>query len=76
VEPDARPGRSLVVTVRLTLRAGRDDDLIALVRMAPRGKLASMVREAMRSGVSVHQAAFDVDQDSQPVDLSSLGVEL
>ena len=76
MDPDDRPGRSLVVTVRLTLRAGRDDDLIALVRMAPRGKLASMVREAMRSGVTGRQPAFDVDEDSQPVDLTSLGVEL
>lgn len=74
--PEIRPNGNLIVTVRITLKPGRDDDLIALVQMAPRRRLAPMVREAMRSGVTVRQPAFEADEDDQPVDMSSLGVEL
>jgi len=66
----------MVVTIRLTLRPGHDDDLIALVQMAPRGRLAAMVREAMRSGVSSKTAAFEAEPDAQPLDMSSLGIEV
>ncbi len=74
--PEVRPGGSLVVTVRLTLRPGRDDDLIALVEMAPRGRLAAMVREAMRSGVSSKAANFEAEVEEQPLDMSSLGMDI
>jgi hypothetical protein len=74
--PEVRPGGSLVVTVRLTLQPGRDDDLIALVEMAPRGRLAAMVREAMRSGVSSKVTAFEAEPEPQPLDMSSLGMEV
>lgn len=73
---EVRPGGSRVVTVRLTLRPGRDDDLIALVEMAPRGRLAAMVREAMRSGVSSKTAAFEVEEEAAPLELSGLGMEV
>ena len=73
---EIRPGGSRVVTVRLTLRPGRDDDLITLVEMAPRGRLAAMVREAMRSGVSSKTAAFEADEESAPLELSGLGMEV
>jgi len=73
---EIRPGGSLVVTVRLTLRPGRDDDLISLVEMAPRGRLAAMVREAMRSGVSSKAASFDAETDKEPLDMSGLGMDL
>ena len=73
---EVRPGGSLVVTVRLTLRPGRDDDLIALVEMAPRGRLAAMVREAMRSGVSSKAVAFEIEVDASPLELSGLGMDV
>jgi hypothetical protein len=44
-----KPDGTLVVGVRITLKPGRDDDLIALVLGAR--KLAPAIREAMRSGV-------------------------
>ena len=44
-----KPDGTLVVGVRITLRPGRDDDLITLVLSAK--KLAPAIREAMRSGV-------------------------
>ena len=40
---------TLVVGVRITLKPGRDDELIAMVLGAR--KLAPAIREAMRSGV-------------------------
>jgi hypothetical protein len=48
---NVRPGGSIVVTVRLTLRPGMDDDLIAILQQAQKGKLAAIVRETMRSGI-------------------------
>ena len=74
--PEVRPDGTQVVTVRLTLKPGRDDDLIALVEMAPHGRLAAMVREAMRSGVTEKKQTFEVDQDTGLVDMSGLGIEL
>ena len=38
---------TLVVTVRITLQPGRDDDLIELVNTAPKGALAGVIREAL-----------------------------
>ncbi len=73
---EVRPGGSLVVTVRLTLRPGRDDDLIALIEMAPRGRLAAMVREAMRSGVFSKTTAFEPEVEAAPLELSGLGIEV
>ncbi len=74
--PEVRPGGSLVVTVRLTLHPGRDDDLITLVEMAPRGRLAAMVREAMRSGVSSKATTFEAETETQPLDMSGLGMDV
>ena len=74
--PEVRPGGSLVVTVRLTLQPGRDDDLIALVEMAPRGRLAAMVREAMRSGISSPSKDFSTEVEESRMDLSSLALEI
>jgi hypothetical protein len=44
-----KPDGTLVVGVRITLKPGRDDDLITLVLSAK--KVAPAIREAMRSGV-------------------------
>jgi hypothetical protein len=42
---------TLIMTVRVTLKPGRDDDLIVMLQSAPPRGLAAVVREAMRSGV-------------------------
>lgn len=57
--------------VRITLKPGRDDDLIALVLSAK--KLAPAIREAMRSGVvkgTFDQLELNLD------DLDAAGFEL
>jgi hypothetical protein len=62
---------TLVVGVRITLKPGRDDELIALVLGAR--KLAPAIREAMRSGVvrgMYTQRELDLD------DLNAAGFEL
>ncbi len=66
-----KPDGTLVVGVRITLKPGRDDELIALVLGAR--KLAPAIREAMRSGVvkgMYTQMELDLD------DLAGVGIEL
>jgi len=67
---EERPDGRLIVTVRLTLYPKRDDDLIALVRSAPHGGLAGMIREAMRSGLG---PVLRSSQAEEMPDLSGLG---
>ncbi len=62
---------TLVVGVRITLKPGRDDDLIDLVLSAQ--KLAPAIREAMRSGV-VKEAFTELETDIG--DLAAAGIEL
>ena len=62
---------TLVVGVRITLKPGRDDDLIELVLSAQ--KLAPAIREAMRSGVVKDVFA---KTESIPEELTSIGIEL
>jgi hypothetical protein len=71
-----RQNGNLVVTMRLTLRPGRDDELIELVHNAPDGSLASMVREAMRTGISSKVSTFNEIPDEESFDMSGLGLEL
>lgn len=71
-----RRNGSLVVTVRLTLRPGRDDDLILLLENAPRGALAGLVREAMRSGVASSACIYQDASEEQPLDMSALGMDI
>ncbi len=72
-----RPNGSLVITVRLTLQPGRDDDLIDLVKSAPAGALAAIIREAMRNGVHSTEPLFeDVDDTEQPLEWSDLGMDV
>jgi hypothetical protein len=63
---------SLVVTVRITLVPGRDDDLIELVQHAPPRRLARAIREAMRSGI----VSTETVEEEDLIDLSDLGQEL
>lgn len=70
-----RVGGTLVVTVRITLQPGRDDDLIELVETAPRGALAGLIREAMRSGTN-RQTSYEAEWTDDPLEMDDLGVEL
>jgi len=70
-----RVGGTLVVTVRITLQPGRDDDLIELVETAPRGALAGLIREAMRSGTN-RQTTYEAEWTDNPLEMNELGVEL
>jgi hypothetical protein len=67
---------NLVLTVRITFRPGRDDDLIELVAKAPRGALAGLIRESMRNGVSAGKAVFVEDLSEEPLEMSGLGMEI
>jgi hypothetical protein len=68
-----KPDGTLIVTVRLTLKSGRDDDLIAIVTSARRGTLAATIREAMRSGVT---SGAGIEAEVVEVDTSGLGFDL
>ena len=70
-----RVGGTLVVTVRITLQPGRDDDLIELVETAPKGALAGLIREAMRSGTN-RQTTYEAEWTDNPLEMNDLGVEL
>jgi len=70
-----RVGGTLVVTVRITLQPGRDDDLIKLVETAPKGALAGLVRESMRSGTN-RQTTYEAEWTDDPLEMNDLGVEL
>jgi hypothetical protein len=71
-----RKNGSYVVSLRLTLRPGRDDELIRLVLNAPKGALSGLVREAMRSGIQDPESLFAEDPEEVDLDLSGLGMEL
>lgn len=66
-----KPDGTLVVGVRITLKPGRDDDLIALVLSAD--KLAPAIREAMRSGV-LHSQTYAPVADQEA--LECIGISL
>jgi hypothetical protein len=66
---------TLVFTVRITLQPGRDDDLIELLTTAPKGALAGLIREAMRSGTS-STVAYEVEESDSPLEMGGLGLEL
>lgn len=71
-----KPDGTLVVTIRLTLKPGRDDALIALVDTAPRRGLAGAVREAMRTGIGQEMAYALVGAEDSAFDLDNLGIAL
>ena len=64
---------TLIVTVRLTLKPGRDDDLIAVVQSSPKRCLAATVREAMRGGTQRQASATTLKNEA---DLSGLGMDV
>ena len=72
---EIRANGNLVITVRITLQPGRDDDLIELVDKAPKGALAGLIREAMRSG-SAGKVTYESEWTSNPLEMQNLGIEL
>jgi len=70
-----RENGTLVVAVRITLQPGRDDDLIELVTNAPKGSLAGLIREAMRSGTS-SKVTYETEWTDTPLEMGSLGIEI
>jgi hypothetical protein len=66
---------TLVVTVRITLQPGRDDDLIELVNTAPKGALAGLIREAMRSGTA-SKVAYETEWTDTPLEMGKLGIDI
>lgn len=71
-----RKSGSYVISLRLTLQPGRDDDLIKLVLNAPKGSLSGLVREAMRNGIQSPASLFVDEPEETGLDLSALGMEL
>ena len=65
----------MVLTVRLSFQPGRDDNLIELIETAPKGALAGLIREAMRSGTN-HQTTFEAEWTDNPLEMNELGMEL
>ena len=49
--------KTTVYVIHLTLREGRDDALIELVRNAPSRGIARTVRETMRKGITGNEPA-------------------
>lgn len=72
---EVRANGNLVITVRITLQPGRDDDLIELVDKAPKGALAGLIREAMRNG-SASKVTYETEWTSNPLEMDGLGIEL
>ena len=49
--------------------------LIELVNTAPKGALAGLIREAMRSGTS-SKVTYETEWTDRPLEMGSLGIEL
>jgi hypothetical protein len=43
--------KSIIISLRLTLKPGRDDRIIELITNAPRGRRAEIIRETLRNGL-------------------------
>jgi hypothetical protein len=72
---ELRANGNLVITVRITLQPGRDDDLIELVAKAPKGALAGLIRETMRNG-SASKVTYETEWTNNPLEMGGLGIEL
>jgi hypothetical protein len=70
-----RPRGTMVVTVRITLQPGRDDDLIELIENTPKGALSAVIRESMRSGTN-RQTSFETEWTDTPLQMGALGMDL
>lgn len=68
-----KPNGTIIVTVRITLKPGRDDQIMELIDNAPRRGLASTIREAMRTGISNPENLYTEENE---LDLSGLGQDI
>ncbi len=64
----------VILLVHLTLRSGRDDALIHLVKGAPFGSLASVIREAIRNGIREDEKAL-FENSIEDLDFGGIGSE-
>jgi len=69
---EKKPDDTIVVTVRITLKPGKDNDLIYLVTNAPARGLAATIRNAMRSGIQTE----NITDPEEDIDLGGLGYDL
>ncbi len=70
-----KPDGTLVVLVHLTLKPGRDDALIDMIRSAPSQSLAAVIREAMRSGIKLNDYG-DIEENEVEMEISDFGIDL
>ena len=47
--------KSIIISIRLTLRPDCDDGIIKLITNAPRGKRAEIIRETLEKGLKDNQ---------------------
>jgi len=66
-----RANGSIVVSTRITLKPGRDDDIIQLLMSAD--NLAATIRESMRSGIIKFDIAEAAEEESVNLDI---GIEI
>ncbi len=71
-----KPDGTLVVLVHLSLKPGRDDALIELIRSAPKGGLAGIVREAMRTGIGETQHPSSETVEEELFEFQDLGIDV
>lgn len=64
----------LVMMIHLTLKVGRDDALIKMIRAAPDRGLAAIVQEAMRCGTPEDEDCFEKDDANFTV--PDIGIDL
>ena len=60
----SRAASATLIFVKMRLYPGEDDDLIAFFASIPHGLRATMVKAALRSGVSSESVALDDVDDS------------
>ncbi len=63
------------MTVRISLQPGWDEFLIELVKTAPKGALAGLIREAMRNGTS-DKVASETELTDMPLKMGNLGIDI
>lgn len=74
MNPNGRPPtatRPVVFAIKLSLRVGRDDDVIAYLQSAPPRLRAQYVLQALRTG-QLPSAATDTPASDETLDFSQL----
>jgi hypothetical protein len=66
---------TLVLLVHLSLKPGRDDPMITLIRSTPKRGLAGIIREAMRTGITA-DIPVEYGASDEIIELPDIGIEL